>query len=281
MSKTHSKIKNTGILFELLTRQITSDIISGNESKAIHIVKEFFNSKTELFKEWQLYQTLIKDKFDSENKAESLVNECLKERAKINEKKLFNEKYNLVKTIKESFDIDSFFKYRINDYKVYASIYKLFEEKQLEPTDLVTSKFTLIEHITQKDMDKKTIVSEIKGIYSKLDEDIRLLAYKRLIEIFNERYDGLSIEQKKLLEQYINNITNSTTLKTYIEARIPEIKQELELLYEKVDDDITKIKLEEVTNNLDNFMKGAIATNEHVLRLLRYYALINELKEIS
>jgi len=281
MSKTHSKIKNTGILFELLTRQITSDIISGNESKAIHIVKEFFNSKTELFKEWQLYQTLIKDKFDSENKAESLVNECLKERAKINEKKLFNEKYNLVKAIKESFDIDSFFKYRINDYKVYASIYKLFEEKQLEPTDLVTSKFTLIEHITQKDMDKKTIVSEIKGIYSKLDEDIRLLAYKRLIEIFNERYDGLSIEQKKLLEQYINNITNSTTLKTYIEARIPEIKQELELLYEKVDDDITKIKLEEVTNNLDNFMKGAIATNEHVLRLLRYYALINELKEIS
>jgi len=278
MSKTHSKLRNTGILFELLTRQITSDIISGKDSAAVLIIKEFFNPKTEIYKEWQLFQTLTKNKFDSENKADALVNECLKERKKLNSQKLTDEKYNLIKSIRETFDINAFFKYRINDYKVYASIYKLFENKKLEPADLVTSKFTLIEHIIQKDIKKETVVSEIKEAYSKIDKDIRLLAYKRLVELFNERYDGLSIEQKNLLEQYITNISNSTHLKDYIEARVPEIKDQLLILMEKVEDDITKIKLNEVKNNLNNFMKGAVATDEHVLQLLRYYALINELK---
>jgi hypothetical protein len=66
----HSKFKNTGFIFELLVRQITSEIMSGNtNSKAEKILKEFFSSKKELSKELKLYQYLINEKYNSESKA--------------------------------------------------------------------------------------------------------------------------------------------------------------------------------------------------------------------
>ena len=54
----NSKYKNTGILFELLVRQIASDILSNKEPQAATLVKKYF-SNTELAKEHKLYQTLI------------------------------------------------------------------------------------------------------------------------------------------------------------------------------------------------------------------------------
>ena len=55
----HSKFKNTGFLFEILTRQITLEVLNGGEEKAKGIVKEFFSGKTELAKELRLYNLLI------------------------------------------------------------------------------------------------------------------------------------------------------------------------------------------------------------------------------
>ena len=51
MKVKHSKYKNTGILFELLTRQLTSDTITGNQTKSLSFLKKHFNSKTELIKD--------------------------------------------------------------------------------------------------------------------------------------------------------------------------------------------------------------------------------------
>ena len=63
----HSKYRNTGILFELLTRQLTSDTIAGVQSKALFILKKYFNSKTELLKEYKIYHTLSTKKFKTDN----------------------------------------------------------------------------------------------------------------------------------------------------------------------------------------------------------------------
>ena len=58
----HSKIKNTGILFELISRQITVDVMNGDDkSKSVEMLKKFFNEGTELGKENQLYQVLLKE----------------------------------------------------------------------------------------------------------------------------------------------------------------------------------------------------------------------------
>ena len=42
MSVKHSKYKNTGILFELLVRQITADTLDGKDSPARKILKNYF-----------------------------------------------------------------------------------------------------------------------------------------------------------------------------------------------------------------------------------------------
>jgi hypothetical protein len=125
----HSKIKNTGMLFELLARQITSDIISANESMAVKILRKFFNKNTELIKEYKLYNTLCNEKMKSETKANMLIEAVLKAKMGIDKKKLQQEKYELIHEIKNNFDIDLFFQTKVQNYKLLASIYKLFEYK--------------------------------------------------------------------------------------------------------------------------------------------------------
>ena len=83
----HSKIKNTGILFELLSRQITQDIISDDKkSKSIDLLKKYFNENTQIGKENQLYQLLVKTNYNSTAKAQRLIEAVLKSRSKINNK---------------------------------------------------------------------------------------------------------------------------------------------------------------------------------------------------
>ena len=119
----HSKIKNTGILFELISRQITVDVMNGEDkSKSVEMLKKFFNEKTELGKENQLYQVLLKENYNSTRKAEKLVDAVLRAREKLQNKKLRNEKYNLIKEIKRNYVVEDFFRARIPNYKVYASI---------------------------------------------------------------------------------------------------------------------------------------------------------------
>jgi hypothetical protein len=62
----HSKFKNTGVLFELLVRQVASDTLNNNDSKAIPLIKKYFAKSNELAKELNLYQTLVKEKFSKE-----------------------------------------------------------------------------------------------------------------------------------------------------------------------------------------------------------------------
>jgi len=57
----HSKYKNTGILFELLVRKLTSETLSSDKSVTIDIIKKYFGKNTELAKELQLYNSLLKE----------------------------------------------------------------------------------------------------------------------------------------------------------------------------------------------------------------------------
>ena len=104
----HSKFKNTGFIFELLVRQITSEIMSANKSVAERILKEHFNSKKELSKELKLYQYLINEKYNSESKAEKFIDTILEARKRLDETKLTREKYNLIKEIKDTYNFTKF-----------------------------------------------------------------------------------------------------------------------------------------------------------------------------
>jgi len=282
-SKTkHSKIRNTGILFELLTRQITVDVLNNSKKgAAAKILKEFFNKKTQLGKEYELYRVLTVENYTSEIKANHLVDAVVKARQKLNNSQLKREKYNLIKEVRTNYDINDFFMARIPNYKVNASIYKLFSvEANMNPQTETESRFTIVENITRKKIsDKKKEDVMVEG-YKKQEKDLRLLAYGILVEKFNKKYSSLSQSQKKLLKEYINNISNTNSLKELIETETLRVKSKLQSFLPKVDDKVTKIKLKEAINQAETLMKGRIVEDKQVVTLMRYYQLVKELENV-
>ena len=279
MKVKHSKYKNTGILFELLTRQLTSDTITGNQSKSLSFLKKHFNSKTELLKEYKIYHTLATKKFKKDSQATMLIEELIKAHGKLNKSQLRREKYNLIKEIKENYNINNFFKAKITNYKIMASIFNLLENKKATALSIVNSKVTLLEHITEKQQTKtkKDVVLEN---FNKQDSDTRLLTYKVLLEKFNNKYSGLEENQKTLLKEYVNSVTNSPALKSYINQEIKAVKQSLARYSKKVEDKAVAIKLTETKGIIKPLCKKSSVHDDNVVNLLNYYELVNELKTI-
>lgn len=280
----HSKFKNTGFIFELLVRQITAEIISSNKSIAETILKENFNGKKELSKELKLYQYLINEKYNSETKAEQFINTILEARKRLDEKKLTKEKYNLIKEIKGKYNIDEFVKSSVSNYKVLASIYKLFEvvisKEQYEPTDIVSAKFTVAENIVNTSIANKEqkIKDAILEEYKKQDEDLRAVSYKLLVESFNKKYKNLSVEQKDLLREYINNINNTGKLNEYVSKEISKLVENLKASGTKISDKVTKIKLAETIVNIKKIKSVKKIKEEHLSAMMMTYELLNEFK---
>ena len=281
----HSKIKNTGILFELLSRQITVDVMNGNDkSKAVEMLKKFFNEKVELGKENQLYQVLLKENYNSTRKAEKLVDAVLRAREKLQNKKLRNEKYNLIKEIKRNYVVEDFFRARIPNYKVYASIYKTFLAETtpvFNPVDEVDSNFSIIEHITRNKTKPRDTDSQVISEFKKEDKDLRLLSYQLMVDNFNGKYKNLNSMQRNLLKEYVNNISNTNSLREFINTEVEKIKQILNKILPRVTDDITKIKLTEAIKQTDSLAKGKIVKDKQVVALMRYYELIKELHNVT
>ena len=279
MKVKHSKYKNTGILFELLTRQLTSDTIAGTQPKSLSFLKNHFNSKSELLKEYKIYHTLATQKYNKDSQASMLIETLLDAHEKLNKSQLRREKYNLIKEIKETYNVNDFFKAKITDYKVMASIFNILENKKATPLSIVNSKVNILEHITSKKIpiNKKDTVLEN---YNKQDSDTRLLTYKILLEKFNDKYINLQNNQKTLLKEYVNSVTNSPSLKSYINQEIKKVKSILGKYSKKVEDKAVAVKLTETKGMIKTLCKKTSVSDDNVINLLNYYELVNELKTI-
>ena len=271
----HSKFKNTAMLFELLTRQITSDIISANESVAIQILKKHFGKNTELLREYTLYKTLLDEKLKSETKANMLIEAAIKARRGLDKLKLNEEKYKLIKAIKENFDINAFFQTKVQNYKLLASIYKIFEYKELEnPIEITKSRITILENITANSSNRT--LNETVAIQNE-PKEIRLLSQKLLVEKFNKKYADLNESQKTILREYIGNVSNTNNLKSLIQSEAVDIKNIFKKNIYKVKDKSLKIKLNEVINLLNEYETIKNVEETQISALLRYYSLIDDL----
>jgi len=274
----HSKFKNTGILFELLVRQIASDTLANKDSLALEIIKKHFKKGTELNKELKLYQSLTKENFDNQYQAQEFIDIVLNERVKLNEGILRRQKYNLIKSVKESFVMDDFFKYRVTNYREMASVYKLFENKSNQsPKEYVTCKTTILETITRNNVE--IVTESTNKEYNEQSKEVRMLAYKFLVDSFNSKYTNLSESQKKVLRSYINNIDNSAKLRTVVIAETKRLKSEFSKL--NVSDKVAKIKLTETVNLIDNITNSKVINENQILSILRYHELLDELRRVS
>lgn len=280
---THSKFKNTGILFELLVRQVTVDTMNENtQSPALKIMKRYFNPGTELGKELQMYRSFFEIHNLSEAKAIQFIDLINNQRRRLNERKLLQEKYNLIKEIKDNYNIDEFLSIKIPSYKVYASIYKTFlaecgEFAVQNISDVATSKFTLVEHLTKDKKIRNTKPeNQIIETFKNQPEDIRILTYKIMIDKFNEKYSTLIPKQKKLLREYISSTPNSKSLIEYIKSEVPALCESIESL-SKDESKVLKIKLEEVKNQLHNLTKIRRVRENDLAALMITYQIVEEL----
>jgi len=279
----HSKFKNSGVLFELLTRQITADILAGrDESFTKNLMFKYFNESTALGKEFQLYNFLVNQSSKNTESADRIIGVVLQTRAKLNERDLNSQKYNLIKEIKDQFDIDDFLKNKISNYKLYASVYKLFEsqssdESNIGVEDVVEAREFVIENLTKE---KKTD-SQTLDVYSSQPADIKLLAYKFLIENFNTKYSSLLPAQKTLLKEYITNVSNTNRFTEFVNDEYKRVSDALKERSILVKNNIIKIKLNETVAQLSNKTITGVVKENQLGSLLSAYELIDELNKLA
>jgi len=280
----HNKFKNSGLLFELLVRQITADTLSSKESPAVNILKKFF-VKTELGKEYKLYDTVLKQSQITETKANIIIDEVLKASRKLNRTTLRKEKYNLISEIKKHYNLDEFFKTKLPNYKNQAALYTIIEiynsQELTNPDQIITNKMTLLESLTTQPIKEKEVRDNVIEEFKKYDKDLRLLTYQVLLEKFNGKYGSLNDNQKTVLREFINSVDNNARLRDFYNTKIVEVKSQLSKLTKSMPDKVTQIKLNEVISLINEVDKTAKISNDDVVNLLQYYSLIEELKTVK
>ena len=286
----HSKYKNAGILFELLVRQVTADILNGQEdSKANAILRDYFSESTELGRENRLYRIIMEDKTKDQTSADRLLEQIIRTRTKLDERALNLQKYNLIKEIRENYPLDDFLKGSISNYKLLASIYKVFEESvnsvDCDPREIFKARTCIVESIAAPKTPTRLVSEDEKKdlikVYQQQNEDVRLLAYKLLVDSFNEKYKGLDDKQKILIREYINNISNTNSLRQYINNEVPIVRKEINELKSYVSNDVVRIKLDETLNQLDKISKGTLVKENQIMALMLSYELVKELKNLK
>ena len=276
----HSKFKNTGILFELLVRQITADTLKGSDSPAIDILKEYF-VKTELGREYKLYESVLKSKVVTEGKANSLISTVLENSKKFNRSSLKRKKYQLINEIKKHYNLESFFGSKVKNYKEIASVYTLIESynsKEITNIDQINNnKVTLLEFLTKTEI-KKSSKDNVINEFSDYDKDLRTLTYKILLEKFNDKYDGLSVEQKEILKEFIYSVDSTPSLRNFYNEKVGILKDTLSETSKQIKDKATKIKITEVAKLLTELSKNDKVDNDNLVDLLQYYELVKEIQ---
>ena len=277
----HSKFKNPGILFELLVRQITADTLKGSDSPAIDIIKKYF-VKTELGREYKLYETILKSKVLTESRANVFISTALDNSKKFNKRVLRKEKYQLINEIRNNYNIEEFFGAKIKNYKELASLYTLIEGSRIDnysnTQQIIDNKITLLEFLTKQEVNKTQIEKDIIQEFSTFDKDTRILTYKVLLEKFNDKYKDLSNEQKQVLKEFINSVDSTPSLRNFYNEKINILKEQLSVISNNIKDKATKIKVNEVSKYLVELSKTDKGDNDNLVDLLKYFELVKEIK---
>ena len=280
----HSKYRNTGLIFELLVKQIAADTLNRKESPAVSIIKKNYTGNSALVKEFKLYQFILKNQGIGQSKAESILSTITEISRKIDRKTLKEQKYKLISDIKEAYNVDEFFSIQTPNYKAVASLYCLLEaqnnDQLVDPEMLVNYKTTLLEHLTDSKQDKSEVKDTLIEEYSKYDKDLKLLTFKILLEKFNDKYKNLLPEQKNILKEFITAVNSQSRLRNIINEELSNISKLVLDMSSRVKDQVVKIKLDEVAKNIKPLSNKEKINDNHLVNLMQYYDLVNELKSL-
>lgn len=280
----HSKYKNTGLIFELLVKQIAADTLSNKNSPAVSIIREYFANRSTLAKEYKMYSLVIKANGVAQRKAEAILSTVTEVSRKLDQKLLKSQKYKLISEIKKHYNLEEFFSISVRDYKALAALYCLLEAQNnaemVDPQYLVDNKLTILEHLTAVKQNEDSVKDTLIEEYSKYDKDLRLLTFKILLEKFNDNYKNLLPEQKYILKEFITSVNSKARLRNIVNEELNKISKQVGKFASKVKDKVVKIKLEEVSKAIVPLKKTDAISDSHLVNLMQYYDLVNELKTL-
>lgn len=280
----HSKFRNTGLIFELLVKQVAADTLNNRDSAAVGIIKKYFASKSTLANEYKLYEFISKNKNVSQSRAEAIVSTITEISRKLDQKALKKQKYDLISDIKENYNVEEFFAIQVSNYKPLAALYCLLEAQNnadlIDPQSLVDNKTTILEHLTSAPQKQENVKDTLIEEYSKYDKDLRLLTFKILLEKFNNKYKDLLPEQKNILREFITSVNSNTRLRNIVNEELNSISLYVTKYKEKVQDEVVKIKLDEIAKGIKPISNKEKITDTHLVNLMQYYDLVNELKSL-
>jgi len=280
----HSKFRNTGLIFELLVKQITADTLNNSESAAVSILQKFYGNSSSLSKEYKLYEFITKNRNVNQSKAEAIVSTITEVSRKLDQKSLKSQKYSLISEIKKHYKIDEFFGMQVRDYKPLAALYCLLEAQNndnlINPQSLIDNKTTILEHLTSAQQNEDKVKDTLIEEYSKYDKDLKLLTFKILLEKFNKKYKNLLPEQKNILKEFITSVNSQTRLRNLVNEEMNKIASAVRNLSSRVKDEVVKIKLDEVAKSIKPLSNKDKIKDSHLVNLMQYYDLVNELKSL-
>jgi len=280
----HSKFRNTGLIFELLVKQVAADTLNNKDSAAINIIKTHFAGSSTLAKEYKLYEFIVKNKNTSQSKAEAIVSTITEVSRRLDQKVLKSQKYNLISDIKENYSTDEFFGMQIRDYKPLAALFCLLEAQNnnnlIDPQLLIDNKTTILEHLTSQVQNEEEVKDTLIEEYSKYDKDLKLLTFKILLEKFNSKYRTLLPEQKNILKEFITSVNSQSRLRNLVNDEIKKITFSINEHSIKVKDEVIKIKLDEISKSIKPLSNKDRIKDSHLVNLMQYYDLTNELKTL-
>ena len=280
----HSKYRNTGLIYELLVKQIASDTLSKDNSPAVSILKKYFSGNSTLVKEFKLYEYILKNSNISQGKAEMIISTITEVSRKLDQRALKKAKYDLISEKRDNYKLNEFFGIQVSNYKAIASLYCLLEAQNndnlIDPDLLVSFKSSILEHLTTAKQDPNSVKDTLIEEYSKYDKDLKLLTFKFLLEKFNSKYKDLLPEQKNVLRQFITSVNSSQKLRSLVNEELDKIRTSVEKLTGRVKNDVVKIKLVEVSKNIIPLTNKIKVSDNHLVNLMMYYDLVNELKSL-
>jgi len=245
----HNKKRNVGIVYEQLLNYIAKNIVDDKQSKAkkaVKIIERRFNKKTELYKEFRLFNALANTTNTSTEVAAGILVEAKTAARRINQSNLRKEKSLLIKDINYQLKENNFFHSKVDDYRNFASIQVLINEwckkDSSDLKKLVEYEKLIIESLVS---DKPKIV--IDDTIEKSDK----LIFKIMAEKINKKYNkALTNEQKDIIKhyaiyqeepermsKYLNEVKNKTLkyLKDYqVDLNNQVLLNKIDRVYENV-----------------------------------------------
>lgn len=205
MPRRHNKKRNVGIIYELMLRHISNCLIEGDMTgvkKATTILEKRFNNKTELYKEFRIFNAIATSTVKNTEIAAAILTESKSAVGRFNESALNKEKSALIRDINHTLKDPNFYYRSIPNYKNYATIQIMMNEWRKGDTSNLKNLVEIEKNVIEWLLCEKEDVNIDREREKLAASDSDRLIVKIMTEKINAKYGKLLPEQKEIIKNF-------------------------------------------------------------------------------